>query len=34
MKSVLDFCINEGIDIKREDAILVLETIKKLIEES
>jgi hypothetical protein len=34
MKSVLDFCITKGVDVKREDAILVLETVKKLIEEA
>lgn len=33
-KSVLDFFINEGVDVKREDAVLVLETVKKLIEEA
>jgi hypothetical protein len=31
-KSLLDFCINKEVDVKREDAILVLETVKKLIE--
>ena len=33
-RSVLDFCITEGVDVKKEDAILVLETVKKLIEEA
>ena len=34
MKSILDFCITEGIDVKKEDAVLVLETVKKLIEDA
>lgn len=34
MKTVLDFCSTEGIDLKKEDATLVLETVKKLIEEA
>jgi len=34
MKSILDFCIARGIDVKKEDAILVLETVKKMIEEA
>jgi hypothetical protein len=34
MKSVLDFCITEGVDVKKEDAVLVLETVKKLFEKS
>nr|WP_292391412.1 TfuA-related McrA-glycine thioamidation protein [Methanosarcina sp. UBA5] len=33
-KSVLDFCIGNEVDVKREDAVLVLETVKKLIEEA
>lgn len=33
MKSILGFCTTGGIDLKKEDAILVLETVKKLIEE-
>lgn len=33
-KSILDFCTGNGVDVKRKDAILVLETIKKLIEEA
>jgi len=33
-KSILDFCIVREIDVKKEDAILVLETIKKLIEDT
>jgi TfuA protein len=33
-KSVLDFCITKGVDVKKEDAVLVLETAKKLIEEA
>lgn len=33
-KSILDFCINREVDVKREDAILVLETVKKLIEKA
>ncbi|HEY3361562.1 MAG TPA: TfuA-related McrA-glycine thioamidation protein [Methanosarcina sp.] len=33
-KLILDFCTGNEVDIKREDAILVLETIKKLIEEA
>lgn len=31
-KSVLDFCTGNEVDVKREDAVLVLETVKKLIE--
>ena len=34
MNSVLGFCTAKGIDVKKEDAILVLETVKKLIEEA
>jgi len=34
MNSVLGFCAAKGIDVKKEDAILVLETVKKLIEEA
>lgn len=33
-KLILDFCTGNEVDIKREDAILVLKTIKKLIEEA
>jgi len=33
-KSVLDFCTGNEIDVKREDAVLVLETVKKLMEEA
>ncbi|HIH74429.1 MAG TPA: TfuA-related McrA-glycine thioamidation protein [Methanosarcina sp.] len=33
-KELLDFCLNSGIDVKRQDAILVLETVKKLLEET
>jgi TfuA protein len=33
-KIILDFCTGNGVDIKKEDAILVLETVKKLIEET
>jgi hypothetical protein len=33
-KTILDFCINREVDVKREDAILVLETVKKLIEKA
>jgi hypothetical protein len=32
-KIILDFCASNEVDVKREDAILVLETVKKLIEE-
>ena len=28
LKNILNFCINNQVDVKREDAILVLETIK------
>lgn len=31
---LLDFCKNEEVDVKREDAILVLETVKKMLEEA
>lgn len=31
---ILNFCTGNEVDIKREDAILVLETVKKLIEEA
>jgi TfuA protein len=31
-KSILDFFIGNEVDVKREDAALVLETVKKLIE--
>jgi TfuA protein len=34
MKSFLDFCITRGVDLKKEDAILVLETVKKMMEET
>ncbi|WP_394339056.1 TfuA-related McrA-glycine thioamidation protein [Methanosarcina sp. UBA289] len=33
-KSILDFCTGNEVDVKREDAVLVLETVKKLIEEA
>lgn len=33
-KSILDFCTGNEVDVKREDAILVLETVKKLMEEA
>jgi Uncharacterized conserved protein len=33
-KSVLDFCTDNEVDVKREDAVLVLETVKKLMEEA
>jgi TfuA protein len=33
-KSILDFCIGNEVDAKREDAILVLETVKKLVEKA
>jgi TfuA protein len=33
-KKLLDFCINSEIDVKRQDAVLVLETVKKLVEEA
>jgi hypothetical protein len=33
-KLLLDFCINSEIDVKRQDAVLVIETVKKLIEET
>ncbi len=33
-KSILGFCTDNGVDVKREDAVLVLETVKKLIEEA
>jgi hypothetical protein len=33
-KSVLDFCTGNEVDVKRGDAILVLETVKKLMEEA
>lgn len=33
-KQLLDFCLNSEVDIKRQDAVLVLETVKKLIEEA
>lgn len=33
-RSILDFCITREVDVKKEDAVLVLETIKKMIEES
>jgi len=31
---LLDFCKNEEVDVKRKDAILVLETVKKMLEEA
>lgn len=33
-KKLLDFCINSEIDVKRQDAVLVLETVKKLVRET
>jgi hypothetical protein len=33
-KKLLDFFINSGVDVKRQDAVLVLETVKKLLEEA
>lgn len=33
-KSILDFCTGNEVDVKREDAILVLETVKKLVEKA
>lgn len=33
-KSVLNFCTGNEVDVKRGDAVLVLETVKKLIEEA
>ena len=33
-KTVLDFCINREVDVKRDDAILLLEAVKKMIEET
>jgi TfuA protein len=33
-KFILDFCKGNQVDVKKEDAILVLETIKKLIDET
>lgn len=33
-KKLLDFCINSEIDVKRQDAVLVLEAVKKLVEET
>ncbi|MDQ1276003.1 MAG: TfuA protein [Euryarchaeota archaeon] len=33
-KKLLDFCINSEIDVKRQDAVLVIETVKKLVEEA
>jgi hypothetical protein len=33
-KLLLDFCTGNEVDVKREDAFLVLETVKKLIEEA
>lgn len=33
-KEVLYFFINNEIDVKRQDAVLVLETVKKLVEET
>lgn len=31
-KALLDFCVGQEVDIKRKDAVLVLETVKKLLE--
>ena len=33
-KSILDFCVTREVDVKKEDAVLVLETIKKMIEKA
>jgi hypothetical protein len=33
-QEILGFFVNNQVDIKRQDAILVLETVKKIIEES
>ncbi len=33
-KPILDFCTGNEVDVKKDDAILVLETVKKLIEEA
>jgi hypothetical protein len=33
-KPILDFCTGNEVDVKREDAVLVLETVKKLMEEA
>jgi len=33
-KQLLNFCLNSEVDVKRQDAVLVLETVKKLIEEA
>jgi len=33
-KQLLDFCLSSEVDVKRQDAVLVLETVKKLIEEA
>jgi hypothetical protein len=33
-KKLFEFCAASEVDVKREDAILVLETVKKLIEEA
>ncbi len=32
--ALLNFCKNKEVDVKKEDAVLVLETVKKLLEES
>lgn len=31
---LLDFCINSEVDVKRQDAVLVIETVKKMLEET
>jgi hypothetical protein len=33
-KELLNFFINSEIDVKRQDAVLVIETVKKLVEET
>lgn len=33
-KFILDFCKGNEVDVKKEDAVLVLETVKKLVEEA
>lgn len=33
-KELLNFCANSETDVKRQDAVLVLETVKKLVEET
>jgi len=33
-KLLLDFCINSEVDVKKRDAVLVIETVKRLVEET